>query len=98
MTRIMGCTPSRTAACGKTEFLAISSDENDYRTPRCYDSAGQGHAAARGVSLKQVFIEALEKQLLHSTAETRSGMGSVLGWRLLANCPISGTNIVASSA
>ncbi len=35
----------------------------------------KAHATARGVSLKQVFIEALEKQLLHSTAETRSGNG-----------------------
>lgn len=35
----------------------------------------KAHAAARGVSLKHVFIEALEKQFLHSTAETRSGNG-----------------------
>ena len=35
----------------------------------------KAHAAARGVSLKHVFIEALEKQFLHGTAETRSGNG-----------------------
>ena len=35
----------------------------------------KAHAAACGVSLKQVSIEALEKQFLHSTTETRSGNG-----------------------